>query len=583
MKRIVCLILALAALVCLAVPAAAAEDSVLAAALSHEPASLDPALIDSADGVTVLSHMFSGLARWALDEDGQPTVVADCATRLVKAQANEDGTVTYTYTLRSGLKWSDGEAVTAADFAYGWKRALSIGGGYSYLFLPIVGYSDGWLDVTAVDETTLQVHLAYDVPFWNELLTLPCFYPLRQAVAEENPDWFYDPATYICNGPFKLQRWSANGDIVLEKNMRYHGAKDVALDGIEFSFPSQDSALSAFDGGSLHFAALSGGDLAAIQADHGDEFQTAQRLGVSFLCWNANEEILPDSFLNPVSASEEEPAVPPTAAEAEKARADIRGALWLLLDGDDLCQLSGQTPAASLVPAGMTETDGKSFSEGADYFDISAEAAEANREAALKILKKYYDYDTSDQLVDFPVLTYLYASGADNKAMAQAVQSALGQVGITVNLENQIDSAYRRTLQAGDFSIAQCSVDAAYSDPQSLLERFTSGSGRNWAQLGKGAHGERGAYDLDLTRYGSETVVEDGSWSGTYDAVISAVRHSSGGTRFKLLHLAEDMLMDTGCILPVSCPTDGYLLSGDVEGFFTVPTGVRSFVSCTLG
>lgn len=577
MKRIVSLILALAALVCLAVPAAADEDgAVISAALSDEPATLDPALIDTADGTTVLSHMFSGLARWAYDEDGQPAVVADCASRLVRGKKNDDGTVTYTYTLRSGLKWSDGEAVTAADFAYGWSRALSIGGGYSYLFLPIVGYSDGWLDVTAVDETTLQVNLSYDVPWWNELLTLPCFYPLRQSVAEENPDWFYDPSTYICNGPFKLERWSANGDIVLEKNKRYYDAASVALDGIEFSFPSQDSAVTAFDGGSLHFAAISGSSFESIQADHGDEFQTVERLGASFLCWNANEELLPDSYLNPVSDSEEEPAVPPTAAEAERARAWVRIALSQLLDTSALCQGYGQTAAASLVPPGMTETDGEPFSG-------DAEAAAPDPDSALKILRNYYDYDEkSGKLVDFPVLTYLYASGADDKAMAQAVQSTLGQVGITVNLENQIGSAFARTLRAGDFSIARCDVDAVYSDPQCLLERFTSGSGRNWAQLGKGSHGERGAYDLDLTRYGSETTVTDELWSDTYDTIISQVRRSSGAARFRLLHLADDMLTNTGCIVPIAYHTDGYLLSGDVKGFFTNAMGVRSFVGCTL-
>ena len=91
--------------------------------LASEPDTLDPALNSAVDGATMVAHLFSGLAKWA-DDNGKLVIVADAAEELVEGVVNEDGTVTYTYTLRD-MKWSDGEVVTAGDFEFAWKRAAS--------------------------------------------------------------------------------------------------------------------------------------------------------------------------------------------------------------------------------------------------------------------------------------------------------------------------------------------------------------------------------------------------------------------------------------------------------------------------
>ena len=105
---------------------AAAEPGVLNVCLASEPATLDPALNSSVDGATMTAHLFSGLSKWAQDENGALVLVADAAEELVPGVENEDGTVTYTYTLRDGLKWSDGQPVTAGDFEFAWNRAASV-------------------------------------------------------------------------------------------------------------------------------------------------------------------------------------------------------------------------------------------------------------------------------------------------------------------------------------------------------------------------------------------------------------------------------------------------------------------------
>ena len=104
--------------------------------LASEPDTIDPALNSAVDGATLVSHLFAGLAKWDQDANGQLVIVADCAKELVAPVVNADGTVTYTYTLRDGLKWSDGKELKASDFEYAWKRAASaeLGADYGYMF-----------------------------------------------------------------------------------------------------------------------------------------------------------------------------------------------------------------------------------------------------------------------------------------------------------------------------------------------------------------------------------------------------------------------------------------------------------------
>lgn len=106
--------------------AAPVAGSSIAVSLASEPDTLDPALNSAVDGATLVAHLFSGLAKWGQDANGNLTILPDAAKELVEGVVNDDGTVTYTYTLRDGLTWSDGKPVTAADFEFAWQRAASV-------------------------------------------------------------------------------------------------------------------------------------------------------------------------------------------------------------------------------------------------------------------------------------------------------------------------------------------------------------------------------------------------------------------------------------------------------------------------
>lgn len=180
--------------------------------LASEPQSLDPAANSAVDGATMLAHLFSGLAKWELNEKGKLVVAADSAQELTKGVENADGTVTYTYVLKDNT-WSNGQKVTAQDFVYSWKRAASPEFDYHYMFENVKGFGEDKVDglvplaVEATDEKTLKVTLTSDVAYWNELLAFPVFFPVHQAtVASES--WATEPTTYVSTGAYKDQMGS---------------------------------------------------------------------------------------------------------------------------------------------------------------------------------------------------------------------------------------------------------------------------------------------------------------------------------------------------------------------------------------
>jgi len=268
----------------------------LAVCLASEPDSLDPALNSAVDGATMLVHLFAGLATWA-EVDGKLQVVADCATELPEGVVNEDGTVTYTYTLKDGLKWSDGQALTAKDFEFAWKRAASaeLGADYGYMFEVVKGYGTDNKDdlaVKAIDDKTLEVTLANAVAYWNELLAFPTYFPVREdVVADEG--WATEAGTYVGNGPYKMTAWEHNSVITLTKNENYHDAESVKMNELK-CYLSDDSnnMLTNFKNGDwLLIDDVPTNEIANLKGT--DEFVIAGQIGTYYVCWNVNEPLLP--------------------------------------------------------------------------------------------------------------------------------------------------------------------------------------------------------------------------------------------------------------------------------------------------
>lgn len=102
-------------------------------------------------------------------------------------------------------------------------------------------------------------------------------------------------------------------------------------------------------------------------------------------------------------------------------------------------------------------------------------------------------------------------------------------------------------------------------------------------QFGKGGHKDVAIYSLDLTDLGYELKVENGTWAQTYDELISLIKSCTDNeVRYELMHRAEDLLMSTGCIVPLYFYTDIYMLDDSVQGFFSNPLGYKYFMYCTV-
>ncbi len=276
----------------------------LAMCLASEPDTIDPALNSAVDGATMLVHLFAGLAKWQQNADGTLSVVADCATELSEGKVNDDGTVTYTYTLKDGLKWSDGKAMSAKDFEFAWKRAASnaLGADYGYMFDVIKGYgteAEGAetateLAVKAIDDKTLEVTLNNAVSYWNELLAFPTYFPVREDVVK-NEGWATDPKTYICNGAYNLTAWEHDSVITLTKSATYHDAANVTMNELKLYLSDDaNNMLTNFKNGDwLLIDDVPTNEIANLKTQYPEEFVIAGQIGTYYVCWNVNENLLP--------------------------------------------------------------------------------------------------------------------------------------------------------------------------------------------------------------------------------------------------------------------------------------------------
>ena len=389
--------------------------------LASEPDTLDPALNSAVDGATMITHLFSGLAKWA-EVDGKLTIVADAAKELVKGVTNADGTVTYTYTLRDGLKWSNGDELKASDFVNAWNRAASpaLSADYGYMFEVVDGYAKMWetrdtgkkdengeailefvnpdakLNAVADDaKKTITITISNAISYWDELLAFPTYFPVHSS-AYNNEKWATEPNTYICNGAYVIDAWTHDSVITLKKNDKFIDKASITMEKINcYLSDDANNMLANFKKGDwLLIDDVPTNEIATLKKDYPNEFVIAGQIGTYYVCWNVNADLLPGSSLKGV--------------EKEKAQQEIRNAIGLLYDRNYIVEKvtqGGQLPASSFVAMGMTDADGNEFYKNANkaagnsfvgYFDTSASAYSANVEKAVEVLKKYYDIKVAD-------------------------------------------------------------------------------------------------------------------------------------------------------------------------------------------
>ena len=520
--------------------------------IASEPQTIDPALNSAVDGAIMINHMFEGLMRW--EDSGSETAGSDGTcndAKLGYGQAesydkvvNEDGTVTYTFHLRDGIKWSDGKDVTAQDFVYSWQRLVTpaTAADYSYMIDSVVNANaimngemePSELGVSAPDDKTFVVTITSDLPYFTEICAFPATFPVREDVVS-NPEWTYTPETYISNGAYKMTVRETNSQIVMEPNEYYYNADKLGPQKITFKLMDDNNAqLNGFNTGELDFIETVPVDEVAGLLASG-EMKVVDYLGTYYVCY-----------------------------QTQKAPFDdwrVRKAFTLAVDRNyivtEITQ-TGQVEAGAYVPAGVYDAAGVEGDDfrtvGGDYYDPTTDAYEANCEEARALLAEA-GYPNGE---GFPVVEYLYNTDDNHKAIAEALQNMWQtELGVTVTLTNQEWGTFLQTRKDGDYSIARNGWIADYNDPMTFLDMWLTGGGNNDAQYS----------------------------NPDYDAKIQEAKATSDvATRMQLMHEAEDILLEQDWVVnPLYFYTQSYMLADGIEGMYYCPLGYFFFDTCTQG
>lgn len=500
------------------------------------PETLDPALNSAIDGANTIITIF------------EPLLLINENNEVVGGQAeswetSEDG-LTWTFTMRDGLKWSDGTDLNAKDFEYSFKRMVDPNTAAPYAetclgmidgFEEAAGFPDAdgnptaepnpdALNVKASDDgKTLTIVLSYPCSYFDKMAAFAAMSPVQQATVEANGDsWCTSPDTFVSNGPYMITDWTPSERIVLTKNPNYVGGWDSS------KIVSDTITLLLLEDSSASYAAYNSGEAVLVKdvptdeipsltkAEDGGDFYVDTILGTYYVSLNLQRDAFKD--------------------------AKVRKALSLAIDRDYVANtiMQGTYSAAdSIVGPGIVDESGYFHDNGnAPY--ISADY-EANLAEAKKLLEEA-GYPNGE---GYPTIEYSTNDAGYHVPLAEYLQQAWGDLGITLTINKMEWSSFTPARRAGEFDVARNGWVMDYNDPSNMLDLFCTSNGNN-----------------------------DGKYANPdFDAAIDASRVADSAEHFAQLHKAEDILMeDTGC-LPIAYYNDYWLQSPTLKGTWHSPYG----------
>ncbi|MCI9195464.1 MAG: peptide ABC transporter substrate-binding protein [Angelakisella sp.] len=510
--------------------------------IGPNPETLDPALNSAVDGGNMLITLFETLLIIDENLEVQPG-------QAESYTVSEDG-LTWTFTMRDGLKWSDGSDLTAKDFEYSFKRLADVNLAAPY-GETVIGMVDGYtaaignpdkdgnmttepdvelLNVKASDDgKTLTVVLSYPCSYFDKLVAFGTMSPVQQATVEANGDaWAVDPATYVCNGPYMISEWVPGERIVCKKNPNYNGGWDsskIVSETINFLLLEDSSAsFAAYNSGTAQLIKdVPTEEIPSLtKAEDGGDFYIDTILGTYYV--SMNDAIAPFNDVN------------------------VRKALNLAIDRDYIANVIMQgtySPAYNFVGPGVTDASGMFFDNslaangGKTYI---SEDYEENKKLAQEALAAA-GYPGGE---GFPTITYSTNDTGYHVAVAEYLQSCYKEVlGITMNIDRVEWASFTPLRRAGDYQMSRNGWVMDYNDASNIIELLYSTNGNN-----------------------------DGKYkSATFDAAIDASRVADQDEHFKALHEAEKIMHEDFACIPVAYYNDFWLQSPSLKGTWHSPYG----------
>ena len=502
--------------------AAPAEEMVLKYNVGAEPQYFDPRKATGIPEFTMLLNLFDGLMRY----DNQGQIVPSVAESYT---VSPDGLV-WTFKLKN-TKWSNGETVTAGDFEYSWKTALSpeIASEYSYQLYYIKNgekYNSGELTnadevgVKALDDKTLEVTLEAPTPYFTSLLSFTTYLPINKKLDQSNPDWAKSADNYVSNGPFKLTLWDHNHTIEMVKNPNYWDKDKVKLSKIVFSMVEENTTeMLMFENGEIDWGPNPPpAELDRLKAE--GKLTINPYLGTYYYLFNVTKKPFDDI--------------------------KVRKALMFAIDREAIVKnitKSGELPATAYVPPGVPDaTAGSDFRKiGGDYF-------------------KAYDPDEAKRLLaeagypggkSFPNFVLLYNTNERHKTIAEAIQRMWKEtLGINCTLTNQEWKVYLDNRNKLNYDVARAGWIGDYTDPMTFIDMWVTGGGNN-----------------------------DTGWSNAqYDEYVKIAKSTGDqAARMDAMHKAEAILMAEMPIGPIYFYTRPELIKPYIKGYYASALGYTDF------
>ncbi|MFT9848804.1 peptide ABC transporter substrate-binding protein [Aneurinibacillus sp. REN35] len=476
----------------------------------EEPTSLDPPIGFDQRSYDILNNLMEGMTRLGKDQNPEPA--------MAKEWKVSDDKKKYTFILRDGVKWSNGDPVTAQDFEYAWKRMIdpataSQAAPLTYVIEGAEAFNSGkgkaeGVKIKAVDEKTLEVTLINPASYLPNMLANPAFFPVHKKTAEANKNWAAEGSTFVSNGPFKISEWKHDSEIKTVKNETYWDAANVKLAGVTWKMINDNNTeYQLYQTGDLHATTTVPADL-SDQLFAENKVKVEDGAGTYFYRLNVKKE--PFDNVN------------------------IRKAFMMALDRQkivDLVNKRKEKPAKGFVSYGFKDPS------GGDFRDVSGELIKFNPDEAKKLLEQGMKEKGYTKL---PEITLVYNNSGTHPKIAQAMQEMYKEVlGVDIKVTSKEWKVLQDEQKKGQLMMSRSSFLPDFADPINFLDGFQTGNSMN--------------------RTG---------WSNPkYDKLIKdAYNEADDAKRYKLMQEAEKILMDEAPIIPLYYYNLAYLQSDKVDG-----------------
>lgn len=477
---------------------------------------MDPSKVTDATSFNQLNNTLEGFYRLGKNSKIKPGIAT-------KTTESKDGK-TWIFTLRKNAKWSNGDPVQAKDFVYSWRRTVDpkTGSQYSYLFSGIKNADAivagkkpvNSLGIEEQGKYKVKVTLDKRIPYFKLLMGFPLFAPQNENAVKKFGKNYGTASKYqVYNGPFVQKGWNgSNLTWKLKKSSSYWDKKAVKLDTINYSVqktPSTDYNL--YQSGKLDAALLSPQGSKQLKNQKG--YTIRQASSTIYLELNQAKK---NGLENP----------------------DLRRAISMAIDRKGLADSVGgaNKPATTLSAEGMTEIDGKDYTDLVKNDDTKKELTYNPKEAkklAAKALK-----EIGKKKVSYSILAYDDDASKKGAEFIQSnIEDNLKDINITISSIPKKSALSR--AGAGNYDIFLMGWNADFNDPISFLDLNTTGNSQNWEK-----------------------------WSNKqYDELISDSKTTASGTkRWDDLIKAEQLIINQQGVTPLYHPEEAWMIRPTVKG-----------------